>query len=97
MGACEFTCLGKGKTAQKAFNILVEEAQYDYGHAGYTGTIAEKDSFVMIDVPADCKTPIVYADKLLADDDKRISDKWGPAGCVQVSKNTWYFFGWASS
>jgi hypothetical protein len=28
-----------------AFDKAVEAARYDYGHSGYTGTIAEKDEF----------------------------------------------------
>ena len=45
MGAESFLNIGKGKTAQLAFEKLVEKAQWDYGHRGYTGTIAEKGSF----------------------------------------------------
>jgi ssDNA-binding Zn-finger/Zn-ribbon topoisomerase 1 len=30
-------------------------------------------------------------------DAQRVNDKWGPAGAVQLSANTWYFFGYASS
>ena len=48
MGAEQFDHIGRGKTVQEAFDNAVKEAQYDYGHAGYTGTIAEKDSFVEV-------------------------------------------------
>ena len=40
MGANEFTTKANGKTAKDAFRIAVEDAKYNYGHAGYTGTIA---------------------------------------------------------
>lgn len=35
-------------------------------------------------------------------DDKRVHDKWGPAGCIYVGRGldgtkTYVFFGWASS
>ena len=46
MGGSEFMNVGKGKTAQIAFDNLVKQAQWDHGHAGYTGTIAEKRSMV---------------------------------------------------
>jgi len=45
MGASNFVNIGKGKTAQVAFDRLVEQAGYWHGHGGYTGTIAEKDGF----------------------------------------------------
>ena len=46
MGASNFVTIGKGKTAQEAFDRLTQEARYYHGHGGYTGTIAEKRSFV---------------------------------------------------
>ena len=48
MGACNFECTVQGKTAGEAFRSAIEEAQYDHGHAGYSGTIAEKNDYVMI-------------------------------------------------
>jgi hypothetical protein len=96
MGAQEFTHQAKGKTAREAFANAVRQAQHDYGHAGYTGTIAEKNSFVLIPVP-DGEEPVGFANDLLAYDDERVSDKWGPAGCVEVAPGEFYFFGWASS
>ena len=46
MGACEYENIGTGKSAREVFRKLVEEAEWNHGHAGYTGTIAEKDSFI---------------------------------------------------
>jgi hypothetical protein len=46
MGAEEFETTGIGDTAGKAFSNAVGEARYEYGHGGYTGTIAEKSDFV---------------------------------------------------
>ena len=46
MGATTFTNVGKGKDAGEAFDRLTQQAQWQHGHGGYTGTIAEKDSFV---------------------------------------------------
>jgi hypothetical protein len=46
MGASEYMNVGRGKTAQIAFDKLVEQAQWNHGHGGYSGTIAEKRSMV---------------------------------------------------
>ena len=46
MGASEYKRVGKGKTAKAAFDRLVEKAQWEHGHGGYSGTIAEKGSCV---------------------------------------------------
>ena len=53
MGATNFCDIGKGRTIEKAFAAAVDQAQYDHGHAGYTGTIAEKafDGYVVFDRP----------------------------------------------
>lgn len=53
MGADTFETYQPGEDMQKAFQEAVEEAQWEYGHGGYTGTIAEKGSVVRITPPAD--------------------------------------------
>lgn len=95
MGASDFCTRSKGKTAREAFDRAVDQAHYENGRGGYTGTIAEKRSFVMITVP-DGQDPFAYASKLMDDDDRRIVDKWGPAGCIDLGNGEFYFFGWAS-
>jgi hypothetical protein len=52
MGATTFANVGRGATAQDAFGGLVSSARYEYGHGGYTGTIAEKQGFTEFPVPA---------------------------------------------
>lgn len=96
MGANTFMTEASGATAQLAFNNARDQARYDHGHAGYTGTIAEKDSFVMIPLPAgeDAHT---YANRLIEEGDPRVDDKWGDAGCIPVDAGQYLFFGWASS
>ena len=103
MGACDFTTRARGKTAADAFSSAVASAQYEDGHGGYTGTIAEKSDFIVI-TPDPGESPAACVDRLMESDDRRIRDKWGPAGCVDCGpdpKNpTWcvfLFFGWASS
>ena len=46
MGASEYMNVGRGKTAQIAFDKVAENARHDHGHGGYSGTIAEKYSMV---------------------------------------------------
>lgn len=96
MGAQQFETRAKGARADKAFAAAREQAQWDHGHAGYTGTIAEKHDFTIIEVPAG-KEPIAFARELLDEDDRRVCDKWGPAGCVKIADGEWFFFGLASS
>lgn len=95
MGATNFMVQSEGKTAQEAFDEAVKEAQYEYGHRGYTGTIAEKQRFVSIQCPQG-KDPRQYADELMEANDKRIENKWGPAGCIYLGENKYLFFGYAS-
>lgn len=95
MGANVFMTVGLGNTAKKAFDKAVYEARYQHGHGGYTGTIAEKNSFVVIPVP-DGITAFQYAEQLIDADDERICDKWGDAGCIHVKDDEYLFFGWAS-
>ena len=100
MGANTFFTEASGKNAKEAFKLAVEDACYDYGHAGYTGSIAEKDSYVCIPCP-DGIDAYDYADQLIEEGDPRIDSKWGPAGCILLSEgeegNRYLFFGWASS
>ena len=44
MGASEYMNIAQGKTAKEAFDKLVAQAQWEHGHGGYSGTIAEKRS-----------------------------------------------------
>ena len=89
MGACNFENLtiDRYKDANEAFVKLVKDAQYYHGHGGYTGTIAEKGSFVMI-TPPPRKNPYKFAYELIDNGDHRVNDKWGPAGCIEL-KGKW--------
>jgi len=101
VGAESFRDYFSGSTAQEAFDNAVKEAQHYHGHGGYTGTIAEKDSFQM----ATSKILSNEEANHLADEleNTTFSDKWGPAGCIQINSSqnsfnkTFMFFGWASS
>ena len=105
MGASEFEVTITATTAKEAFRLAVEDARYEHGNGGYTGTIAEKDSFLLIDTAGkDPKAVIqMMVEKCASFEtcscrgDRRYFDKWGPALCVRLDKNTFLFFGMASS
>jgi hypothetical protein len=68
MGAEYFENTGRGFDVEKVFGELVESAAYDYGHAGYTGTIVEKGSFEIRKISAaDLKKHIEQVRKRIAD------------------------------
>jgi len=109
MGGTTFFITAAGKDAREAFQSARDQALYESGHGGYTGTIAEKPSFTYIHHP-DIKDrlPTVaevseLSERLIGADDRRIEDKWGPAGCTEVTtqhpqgtKRWFAFYGWAS-
>jgi hypothetical protein len=101
MGAEIFFEKALGDDAEHAFQQAVQSAQYECGHGGYTGTIAEKSSFTLLTVP-EGEEPSAFANRLIEEGDPRVDDKWGPAGCVKIGKldtgeRMFLFFGWASS
>jgi hypothetical protein len=108
VGASTFETYRDGTDVHDAFSDAVEEAGWEHGHDGYSGTIAEKTEYEII-----TRQPMSYddatrlANDLLHRDDPRVADKWGPAGAIPVRQPTspaeqsdpdgWLFFGWASS
>jgi len=97
MGATNFACIGKGKDAKEAFSNARSEALYEYGHGGYTGSIAEKDGFKLVTLTeAEKNSPNLFHAKIDELTDNEFSDKWGEAGCVKMKEDTYYFFGMAS-
>lgn len=102
MGGTTFYVFESGKTPEQAFDRAKSNAFFMHGHSGYTGTIAEKSSFVVIPNPEQ-EAPEKLAHRLIRDDDPRVADKWGDAGCIEIgpdpqNKNLtrFLFFGWAS-
>lgn len=97
MGATTFGCTARGKDANEAFRNAREEALYDCGHGGYSGTIAEKTCFELVSIdPESIKDPVLFNAKIDELSDTEFDDKWGPAGCVKLTEGQYYFFGWAS-
>lgn len=96
MGACDFVTFIEGKVAQDAFNQAVEEARYKYGHAGYTGTIAEKPGYEIVSSEP---LSLEDADKFIKDTINK-NPKWGEAWAIKVCDdkfNGYVFYGYASS
>lgn len=99
MGACTFAVtrpLPLGRSPGDVFREAVQDACHYHGHGGYTGTIAEKHDFVLIDAVDDANAARRLANKLVENEDPRIDDKWGPAGAILYPDHV-LFFGWASS
>lgn len=56
MGRQRLYVVSYGKTAGEAFRKAMEDARWKSGHAGYVGTIAEKNGFTIVDAPCDPNT-----------------------------------------
>lgn len=97
MGATDFQSHDVATNPDEAFKNCVKQAQYDYGHSGYTGSIAEKDNYVVIARDLDAEAAQALIDKHMNDEESVVNDKWGPAGAIGLGANGWIFFGWASS
>lgn len=77
-GADGFVEYGFGTNASRVFQELKQDARYEHGSGGYTGTIAEKDGFRMATREVMSKKQAeMYADEHYHD-----YGKWEDAGCV---------------
>ena len=101
MGATTFYELSRANTAEEAFSLAKKDAQYIHGHGGYTGTIAEKSTYSMASKLPLAKAEAYNLARSLSD--TLFSDKWGPAGCIEIipesenqANKLFLFFGWAS-
>lgn len=100
MGACNFIEFGKGKTAEEAFDALVHEAMYEYGHDPYNGTISTT-SLSRKPVKVIRKR---FTEKAIKEAMKVAeSDGWGEKWESRVidcgaakGGHVWAFYGWAS-
>lgn len=102
MGALPFLTVTDGVDVAQTFCEAVEQAQYAYGHAGYSGSLAEKESYVVIEAtPMTEDVAKSMAERLINADDARIAAPRGPAGAIAVTNGAehtgWLFFGWAPS
>lgn len=73
------------ETARQAFNALVEEAQYEYGHDPYSGTIATCEFYGEIQMPVSDEAYELALDKI----GKR-------EVCYYEDDDHFHFIGWAA-
>ena len=81
MGGTTFFTHGEGKTPEEAFKAARDKALYDYGHRGYTGTIAEKTSFVVI------KDTLEDVKKRVTQRLSQARDSWEKSGLERLLKS----------
>lgn len=90
MGAEWFTHSQDGADPEVAFRAAVEAACYEYGHGGYTGTIAEKNGYRIItettltEQDAEALAWNVWDEALPEGADPEVLGKWGPAAAIPV-------------
>lgn len=96
MGGMQFACTAQTETAAEAFQVVVDRAHYDHGHAGYSGTVSEKDGYEVHQIPDGMDWDQMHK-KLKGFDYQSQAptwdhpaahlywgDKWGPALCVPI-------------
>ncbi|MBG0568222.1 hypothetical protein [Actinoplanes aureus] len=89
MGAMAFDQYAEGADPAAAFESARGQALHEHGHGGYTGSLAEKDDYVIVTQQPMTETEAtVLAGDLMDRDDPRIIDKWGPAGAIPVKAET---------
>lgn len=89
MGGTTFDHYAEGVNVDDAFKNAHEEATYEHGHGGYSGTIAEKPGYVVIThEPMLLNEAYHLVNKLTDANDPRINDKWGPAGAIPIVSDT---------
>lgn len=102
MGACNFVVFGEGKNVRDAFNALVEEAEYEFGHDPYNGTISTCDLAPRVQQIQKTWGPRAekYAVKVAEEDGW--GEKWQARAldCGRVKGkrgvHMWCFYGWAA-
>jgi hypothetical protein len=103
MGGNSFYTRKSAKTAEVAFKALVEEARHEHGHGGYTGSIAEKFDFLMVELLSG-ETPAACVLRCVNDECHWSNEKWEAAACIDTGPDPkepgnriFLFFGVASS
>jgi hypothetical protein len=71
---------------------VIEQAEYDHGHSGYSGSFAEKEGVTIL--RDEVFMDEAAADKFLDDLD---TNKWEYADAVPVAGVGWYMAGWCSA
>ena len=102
MGAQTFINEKKASSPRQAFEELVEQAIYDYGHDAYNGTISTcglgRERRPLDIKPNFCKENINVAYKYIQDHDygkKWVAD-YIDLGKTEDGEHYYMFYGWAS-
>jgi len=89
VGAVTFEVYADGADPDAAFDAARQAAQHEHGYGGYTGTLADKDGYLIITAtPIDPDRAATLAADLIDRADPRVDDKWGPAGAIAVCHPT---------
>lgn len=100
MGGERFDTYRKGINLDAVFTAAKEQALYDHGHSGYSGTIAEKPGVQLRNSGSRLTLKEAQA---FADEDSNENEKWGDAFAVEVyaedrtTLEGFILYGWASS
>lgn len=90
-----FIVLITGQSPERAFDAGTHAARLAFGNGGFTGSLADKGSFILIRCPK-IYEPKAYAERLLDSQDPRICDMWSPAGMIQQGPGAWWAFGFSA-
>ena len=86
MGATTFITPQEGARVEEAFREAVAAARFEHGHGGYTGTVAAKNDFVIVD------RTVRWLDEAWAEAEARLErgsfDKYGPCGALPYASPT---------
>lgn len=86
MGTETFIHEQPGTDVAAAFAAAVDDACHEHGHEGYTGTLAEKDNYTLIQSePMPVDQAVQLADHLIEVRDPRIAAPRGPAGAIPIT------------
>lgn len=94
MGASSFIDSAIGETASQAYNAAVEQAQFEFGHNTYNGTISTTGGYKMVPME-EGETLEEWEHRVLDMPDIR---KWEDCACTKSSTRPdhWIFAGWAA-
>ena len=99
MGACNFIEFGEGRTAREAFDALVREAEWEYGHDPYNGTISTTRLMRGNVKVADEWSEDVRELAIIEADANDWGEKWESRAidCGECGDgHRWAFYGWAA-
>jgi hypothetical protein len=92
----DFYAVAHGATPDEAFRTAVEVARNTFGTGGRTGSVLEKEGWVVVDTaPLPESEAIQITEDLLSDADPRFADTDSPAGAIPLTTGQWLFFGWS--